>query len=241
MRPDHQLIKQVEPMMCWAPYKVSSVNNLQSNLSLFAFSSFSARDGSMQKLRRSMKAAKHMPLDQLGIKVSSPPPPPLPLSHLFLLSCIIVHNPTKVVHSSAAMLPASDAPCLWCSLPAISMLPACDAPCQRCSLPVMLPASDAPCLWCSLPVLLPASDAPCLCFLSSFNDARVFSLRVSLQDRLIPPQGPSLSQIGQHLVKMQKAFSPFRKLEHLMGAVRVIYRSVRQCNHIGKPKKKIDV
>ncbi|XP_065176154.1 protein sprint-like isoform X1 [Sycon ciliatum] len=50
---------------------------------------------------------------------------------------------------------------------------------------------------------------------------------LGVRERLIPPQGPSLHQIGQHLVKMQKAISPNTKIQHMLDAIKTIYKSVK--------------
>ena len=52
------------------------------------------------------------------------------------------------------------------------------------------------------------------------------SIFISLQPGLIPPKDRDLDVIKSFLVKMQRAYSPLKKLENLMGATGAIYQSV---------------
>lgn len=62
--------------------------------------------------------------------------------------------------------------------------------------------------------------------------ARVFLLTlacacVDVQPELIPPQGSDMETIKHHLDKMQRAYSPIKKLENLLSATSAIYASVK--------------
>ncbi|XP_064600127.1 uncharacterized protein LOC135466527 isoform X2 [Liolophura sinensis] len=50
------------------------------------------------------------------------------------------------------------------------------------------------------------------------------------------PTAVSLEVIKNYLLKMQKAYSPLKKLENLLGATSSIYHSVQSCSEKGKPK-----
>ena len=43
---------------------------------------------------------------------------------------------------------------------------------------------------------------------------------------ILPPQGASMEVIKHFISKMQKAYSPLKKLENLLGATSTIYNSV---------------
>ncbi|XP_052767431.1 uncharacterized protein LOC128208118 isoform X3 [Mya arenaria] len=49
---------------------------------------------------------------------------------------------------------------------------------------------------------------------------------IGIRPGLQPPDGATLEVIGGHLSRMQKAFSPLEKLEHLLAATATIYRCI---------------
>ncbi|XP_064621542.1 uncharacterized protein LOC135484216 isoform X2 [Lineus longissimus] len=65
------------------------------------------------------------------------------------------------------------------------------------------------------------------------------SVEIGLRPGLIPPRGTSLDEIKHYLDKMQKAYSPLKKLENLLGATSAIYNGVEEQGADDKSKNSV--